>query len=152
MSALTRETLDTWATDSFWQWMGLRIGSAGADGATVCLDVQPHHRGGGGTNAVNGGVVAYLCDAALGAAVAGLQWPPRMVTVSLNVTYLSPTVGQRITAEAVITSAGRTLVFADITVRNEDGSTSAQGRATARIFTKQLTDPDVRARQNGDTP
>jgi acyl-coenzyme A thioesterase PaaI-like protein len=75
-----------------------------------------------------------------------------MVTVSLHVTYLAPTTGQRISAEAVITSAGRSLVFADITIRNEDGSTSAQGRATARVFTKPLTDPDVRARENRDTP
>lgn len=152
MSAPTRETLDAWATDPFWQWMGLHIESVGDSRATVCLDVQPHHRGGGGTTAVNGGVVAYLCDAALGAAVAGLRWPPRMVTVSLHVTYLAPTVGQRISAEAVVTSAGRSLVFADITIRNEDGSTSAQGRATARVFTKPLTDPDVRARENRDTP
>lgn len=152
MTAPTREALDAWGTDPFWQWMGLRIDSIGDNRAVVSLDVQPHHRGGGGTAAVNGGVIAYLCDAALGAVVAGLRWPPQMVTVSLHVSYLAPTVGERISAEGVITSAGRSLVFADITIRSEDGGTSAQGRATARLFTKQLVDPNVQARENRNTP
>ncbi|HRP87858.1 MAG TPA: hotdog domain-containing protein, partial [Gammaproteobacteria bacterium] len=57
-------------------------------------EVGPHHRGGMGSSAVNGAVIAGLFDAALG--VAGvLQFAGRRAgTVELSVKFMRPTRGR----------------------------------------------------------
>ena len=79
-----------WNDTDFFRWPGLRLISAEDGVSRVELLVEKHHRGGGGSpNAINGGIVSYMFDALLGAAVASTwdeitigqawRWEPRLL-------------------------------------------------------------------------
>lgn len=140
----TPQALESWTAHPFWLWMGITVTDVTDGGATLSIDVQPHHRGGGGTSAVNGGAISALVDAAAGAAVATRNWPPHQVTIDLGVTYLEPVVGDRISATARVISGGRRIIFVEVEVRGEDGRIAALGRATLRLFSRPLIDPERR--------
>ena len=76
-------------------------------------EVLAHHQGGMGTEAVNGAVIAGLCDCAIG--VAGvLQFPGRRSgTVELDIKFIRPTIGQSVVAYAVALKKGGNVVFAE---------------------------------------
>lgn len=80
----------------------------------VGLDrVRPHHRGGLGTEAVNGAVIAGLFDCALG--VAGvLQLPGRRTgTVELSIKLLRPVLGASVDIYAAAIKRSRQIVFTE---------------------------------------
>lgn len=101
-------------------------------------EVRDQHRGGLGTSAVNGAVIAGLFDAALG--VAGvIQFPGRRAgTVELSVKFLRPTQGESLDAWAVTLKRAEDLAFME-------GALFAHGRlcavATGMVSTaKGVTD------------
>jgi uncharacterized protein (TIGR00369 family) len=98
----------------YFQWAGIEVVSANQGQARVRMPVQPYHRGGGGTDAVNGGIAAYLFDGLLGAAVRSI-WDEAVrgqVTMTLNIQYLSPLLVQEVvTAYGEVTHQGRTAVY-----------------------------------------
>lgn len=145
LPTLTPQALGDWTAHPFWSWIGITVTDVTDGGATLSIDVQPHHRGGGGTSSVNGGVISALVDAAAGAAAATRNWPPHQVTIELGVTYLEPTVGDRIEATARVISGGRQIIFVEVEVRGEDGRIAALGRASMRLFSRPLIDPEHRA-------
>ena len=75
--------------------------------------VEDHHRGGMGTSAVNGAVIAGLFDCALG--VAGvMQFPnQRTGTVELSIKLLRPVVGDTLDFYAAAIKASKTIAFAE---------------------------------------
>lgn len=94
--------------------MGARLDLSAPPRVIVHLaDVQPHHRGGMGTEAVNGAVLAGLADCALG--VAGvLQFSAeRSGTVEMSIKFLRATVGPSVTAHAVALKRSDSVVFAE---------------------------------------
>ena len=96
-------------------YMGCRLDLSHQRVVRVYLPkVQPHHQGGMGTEAVNGAVIAGLCDCALG--VAGvIQFPgERAGTVELAIKFMRPTLGQSITAYSVALKRGASVAFAEI--------------------------------------
>ncbi|MGB5209622.1 MAG: PaaI family thioesterase [Gammaproteobacteria bacterium] len=96
-------------------YMGCRLDLSHPRVVRVYLpEVLPHHQGGMGTEAVNGAVIAGLCDCALG--VAGvIQFPgERAGTVELAVKFMRPTLGQSITAYSVALKRGASVAFAEI--------------------------------------
>lgn len=99
---------------SFFEWAGLEIVAAHEGHARVRLHVQPHHRGGGGTDAVNGGIGAYMFDGVLGAAVRS-TWDEdvlNQVTMTLNIQYLAPlSADTTVEASAEVTHRGRRAVY-----------------------------------------
>lgn len=145
LPTMTPHALEEWTAHPVWSWLGIVVTDVTDGGATLAIDVQPHHRGGGGTSAVNGAVISALVDAAAGAAVASRNWPPHHVTIDLSVSYLQPMAGNRIEAVARIVSGGRRIVFVDVEVRREDGQVAALGRASLRLFNRPLLDPEDRA-------
>ncbi len=93
-------------------------------GATLYLDderlvhvrlprVEEHHRGGLGTSAVNGAVIAGLFDCVLG--VAGvLQFPDqRTGTVELSIKLLRPVMGDAVEMYGIAIKASRSIAFVE---------------------------------------
>lgn len=76
-------------------------------------EIEPHHQGGLGTDAVNGAVLAGFFDCALG--VAGvLQFPGRRAgTVELSIKFMRPTRGDSLTAYAVALKRSASLCFVE---------------------------------------
>jgi len=128
-----------WNARPFFRWPGFRVVEARDGQARVELLVEEHHRGGGGTRAVNGGIVAYLFDGLLGAAVFSSRDDiTGQVTVSLNITYLRMLEAERqVVGTARVISGGRNLVFAQGEVMDEHGNVCATCSGIYRIFTDQ---------------
>jgi len=93
---------------------GARIDLADSRVIRVALDaIEDRHRGGLGTAAVNGAVLAALFDCALGVAGA-LQFPGRRsATCELSIKFMRPVPGPTVTAYAVILKKATQLAFAD---------------------------------------
>ncbi|MDH3767561.1 MAG: PaaI family thioesterase [Gammaproteobacteria bacterium] len=75
--------------------------------------VEEHHRGGLGTSAVNGAVIAGMFDCALG--VAGvLQFPDKRTgTVELSIKLLRPVVGDVLDFYSVAIKSSNAIAFAE---------------------------------------
>ncbi|MDY6820829.1 MAG: PaaI family thioesterase [Deferribacterota bacterium] len=121
----------------FFSWAGLKIIDAHNGEATIALEVQDHHRGGGGTEAINGGIVAYMFDGLLGMAIAS-KWGSDIigqVTVSLNIEYL-----RMIQASTMVMGKGRvvqltkTLAFAEGEVYDEKQVLCAKCTGIYKVF------------------
>lgn len=126
-----------WADTAFFRWMGLEVLEAGNDCGKVALTVQEHHRGGGGTPAVNGGVLAYMLDGVMGVAVHSGNPPETggQVTLSLNIEYLDMAHAEdRLLAEAEVVRRGTGTVFVDGRVFNARGQIACRGQGIFRIF------------------
>jgi uncharacterized protein (TIGR00369 family) len=134
------ERVSHWNGRPLFAWAGLRIVEAHGGHAVLELDVQDHHRGGGGSEAVNGAIAAYGFDCALGTASAS-TWDEGVraqVTVTMNVNYLRMARAERslkLTAE--VTARGRSLVFVAGELLDEDGETCATATGTYRLFHEQ---------------
>lgn len=109
-----------------------------ADGeAEVELGVEDHHRGGGGTEAVNGGIVAYLFDAAMGLA-ARSTWDEGVrgqVTVTMTVQYLTMLRAERrVRTVGRVVHRGGTTVFTEARAYDETGTVAARATGVYRLF------------------
>ncbi|MAA73308.1 MAG: hypothetical protein CMN28_01200 [Salinisphaeraceae bacterium] len=126
-----------WAESTFFTWMGLEIVEARNDYAKLRLPVQPHHRGGGGTAAVNGGVLSYMLDGVMGVAVHSGN-PPDIggqVTLTLNLEFLDmATADTEILCEAEVIRRGGSTVFVDGRVYNNQGRVACRGHGIYRLF------------------
>lgn len=131
------ERVAHWNGRPLFEWAGIRIVEA-RDGRSVLeLEVEPHHRGGGGSEAVNGAIVAYGFDCALGTASAS-TWDDTVraqVTISMNVNYLRMAQAERslrLTGEVV--TRGRGIVFTAGELRDEHDGLCASATAAYRLF------------------
>lgn len=87
--------------------------------------VEEYHRGGIGSRAVNGAVIASLCDLVIGlTGLINLPDGPKG-TAELNVRYLSPLKGGSVTAVGKVDRVARSLVFSSAEVRDENGTVCA---------------------------
>jgi len=106
--------------------LGARV-TLDPDGTVRALldDLQDHHRGGLGTDAVNGAVIAGLFDLVIG--LAGYQHTlgRRAGVAQLNVRYLRPVLGQRVEVVGQADRVGRTLVFASARLLDQTGRVCA---------------------------
>lgn len=126
-----------WERTPFFEWMGMRVLHATDGHARLVLDVQDHHRGGGGTDAVNGGVLAYLLDAVVGLATHSSNPlnTAGQVTLSLNVEYMAPMmVATQVVGEGEVVRRGGNLAFVDGRLYGDDGNVACRAHAVMRIF------------------
>jgi acyl-coenzyme A thioesterase PaaI-like protein len=116
------------------QRLGVKLDFERVDRVRAVIDpVQPYHRGGIGTAAVNGAVLAGLFDLAIGT-VGWLSRPnTRSATVSLAMTFLRPTRGDRIVVEAWLLRAGVNLTFAAAEIRDGSGEVTARCDGTVAV-------------------
>lgn len=89
-------------------------------------EIRPEHRGGLGTSAVNGGVIAAIFDLVLGSSPALLDPTRRSATVQLSMSFERPLMGNSLRAEAEIDTAGQSVVFATARMYDEQGRICAR--------------------------
>ncbi len=111
-------------------------------------DPRDDQRGGGGTAALNGGVIAYMFDGALGAAVTSLVVEQLHIdvldeksfgeaTISLTINYVKPAMGTRFEAHGKAVRTGRTIAFAEGKLYDETGEVCATASGVWRLFMKR---------------
>jgi uncharacterized protein (TIGR00369 family) len=113
---------------------GARLEFTRIDRVRAVIDpVQPFHRGGMATEAVNGVVLAGLFDLIIGT-VGWLTRPDaRTATVTLAMSFFKPTRGDRVVAEGRLIRAGLNLIFAAAEISNGSGEVSARCEGTCAV-------------------
>lgn len=121
----------------YFEWAGISVVHAQDGTAEVRMPVAAHHRGGGGTSAVNGGIGAYVFDGVLGAAVRS-TWDPAVtgqVTMTLSVQYLRPLWAEHaVVATGRVTHRGASTVYVEGEIRNDDGAMAMTAVAIYHLF------------------
>ncbi len=94
--------------------------------------VEYYHRNGTGTDAVNGGVIAALCDLTIGISGALLLPHGRKATVDLYVQYIKPIYGNSVKAVSYIKRRRSQLIAATADIMDENGVVCS--KAKGRVF------------------
>ncbi len=87
--------------------------------------LRPHHRGGLGTDAVNGGIIAGMFDLVIGLAGYLHTLGRRAGVAQLNIQFLRPVEGDRLQVTGWPTRVGHNLVFAAAELRDQNGRVCA---------------------------
>ena len=114
--------------------LGMTLASIGEDEATLVLPFRPELVT--IDDVVHGGAIASLIDTAgMAACWASDEEPASMVgsTVTLNVNYVAAARAVDLTAHAVVSRRGRSLVFADVRVTDPAGRLVATGSIVQRL-------------------
>ena len=129
-----RALADVWNAGPPMAHFGARLDFTRVDRVRAVIDpVQPFHRGGLGSEAVNGVVLAGLFDLVIGT-VGWLTRPEaRSATVNLSMAFFRPTRGDRVVAEARLLRAGMNLIFAAAEVTDADGQVTARCDGTCAV-------------------
>ena len=130
-----------WTEIDFFRWPGLKLLESGDGVARVELAVEDHHRGGGGSpRHVNGGIVSYMFDGLLGAAVES-TWDEGVVgqvTITLNVQFVDAIEAEsRIEGSARVLRRGGALVFGEGQIFDESGRLGATCTGVYKLFRKR---------------
>lgn len=130
--------------------LGARLDFTRVDRVRAVIDpVMPYHRGGMGTDAVNGAVLAGLFDLAIGT-VGWLTRPEtRSATVSLAMTFFRPTRGERIAVEARLLRGGMNLIFAAAQLFDGEGEVTARCDGTCAVATGKFENNEYYSRMRG---
>jgi uncharacterized protein (TIGR00369 family) len=121
LTAAQREELAThWNAHPGMQRLGARVNLSTAGRVRAVVDpLEPYHRGGLGTDAVNGAVIAGLFDLVIGLTGYLHTGGRRAGVAQLNVHFLRPVMGNRVQVEGWPTRVGVNLVFAAAELRDE---------------------------------
>lgn len=109
--------------------LGITIDEVRPGFARVVLRTSALTLGGVG-GSVHGGLLALLVDIAMLEALIPMFGPDERPagTADLNITYLRPATGARITAEAAVLRKGRSLAVTEVSILNDEGQLCAKGR------------------------
>ncbi len=128
LSDLERAALTAqWNDHPGMRHMGVRVDLSSSDVVRVYVDpVQPEHRGGLGTDAVNGAVISGAFDLAIGLVGHFNTFGRRSGTAQLNIHFVRPVLGDRFEVLGRLVRAGRSLVFATAELHDENGQLCAR--------------------------
>jgi uncharacterized protein (TIGR00369 family) len=134
----TQEQLDRYAElfnqSQSLKYFGLRLSFPQGEKVVVTLpEVRPEHRGGLGTSAVNGAVLAAIFDLAIGCAPALLEPSRRVATVQLSMSFEHPVLGNSVRAEATLDSTGTSTAFASARLYDEQGRVCARCQGVVKM-------------------
>jgi len=148
--AALRALADVWNASPPMRQLGARLDFDRLDRVRAVIDpVMPYHRGGMGTEAVNGPVLAGLFDLVIGT-VGWLTRPDtRSATVTLAMTFLRPTRGDRVTVEGRLLRAGMNLTFAAAEIFDERGEVTARCDGTVAVARGKFEANDFYAKMRG---
>ncbi len=140
----------TWNASPPMLQLGARLEFTRVDRVRAVLDpVQPFHRGGMGTDAVNGAVLAGLFDLAIGT-VGWLSRPDtRSGTVSLSMLFFKPTRGDHVAVEGRLLRAGTNLTFATAEILDGAGEVTARCDGTVAVAHGRFPTNDFYDRMRG---
>jgi len=140
----------TWNDSPPMRQLGARLDFTRVDRVRAVIDpVMPYHRGGMGTDAVNGAVLAGLFDLAIGT-VGWLTRPDtRSATVSLAMTFFRPTRGERISVEARLLRGGTNLIFAAAELFDGEGEVTARCDGACAVARGHFGNEDFYAKMRG---
>ncbi len=138
---------DSWADNLFIRSQGLEVEERAVGHVILRLNhPRPEQRGAGGSPlAINGGLMAYMFDGALGYAIVSAQLPRaqaegvdlaeyRQVTMNLDVSFLEAALGNRFEAHGRVVRAGRGVTFAEGELLDENGRVCATAKGIWRIL------------------
>jgi uncharacterized protein (TIGR00369 family) len=118
---------EAWNAHPGLRHMGARTDFSDPNVVRVTISpLQPHHRGGLGTQAVNGAVIAGLCDVAVGIVGHFQSRDRRVGTAQISVQFLRPVLGESVTAVARLVKAGTNLVFSSAEIVDDKGTVCAR--------------------------
>lgn len=139
-----------WNSSPPMERLGARLEFERVDRVRAVIDpVMPYHRGGMGTAAVNGAILAGLFDLAIGT-VGWLTRPEtRSATVSLAMTFFRPTEGDRIAVEGRLIRAGLNLTFAAAEIFDGDGRATARCDGTVAVALGRFASNDFYSKMRG---
>lgn len=129
-----RELARKWNDSPPMRHFGARLEFERVDRVRAVIDpVSSIHRGGMGTDAISGVVLAGLFDLVIGT-VGWLTRPDsRTGTVNLAMSFVRPTRGDRVVAEARLVRAGTNLVFASAEIFDGAGEVTARCDGTCAV-------------------
>lgn len=145
-----RAMAETWNASPPMQRLGVRLDFQRVDRVRAVVDpVQPFHRGGMGTDAVNGAVLASLFDLAIGT-VGWLTRPEgRSGTVTLAMTFFRPTRGDRVSVEGRLLRGGTNLTFATAEIFDGGGEVTARCDGTVAVSLGRYSEDDFYSKMRG---
>lgn len=113
---------------------GVKVSFPDLETCEVVLDpVQPSQRGGLGSDAVNGGVLAAIFDLVIGCAPALVDPTRRSATVQLSLNFMNAVRGDRVVARSRVSRGGNTLVFAAAELFDAQGQLCATATGLSRL-------------------
>lgn len=134
----TQEQLDRFAElfnqSQTMRLFGLRLSFPQGEKVVITLpEVRPEHRGGLGTAAVNGGVIAAMFDYAIGCTPALLDPSRRAATMQLSMSFERPLRGDTLHVEATIDNAGTSTLFASARLYDAQGHVCARCQGVVKV-------------------
>ena len=121
------ETIQKESVLGFTEYSGIELLEVTEGYAYGCVQIQEHHKNPSG--AIHGGLIFCLGDVIGGTACRSIGALP--VTVSSSISYMRPILGdQVIYARANIVKQGKTTIFVEIRILNEQKEEAAMLQAT----------------------
>jgi uncharacterized protein (TIGR00369 family) len=146
---------EMWNASAAMKHFGARLDFQRLDRVRAVIDpVLDIHRGGLGTDAVNGVVLAGLFDLVIGTVGWLVRPDARSATVNLAMTFFRPTRGDRVVAEARLIRSGMNLIFAAAEVFDGESKVTARCDGTCAIALGKTDSQEIyeRMRGGGITP
>lgn len=114
LEAEERKKVEKWWNENFiLQNIGVKVDLSDETVIKARIDpVQPFHRGGLGTSAVNGAILSALFDLIIGLVGIVNSNNHRTGTVQLNMNFMRPVKGDKLLIEGRLVKQGKSLVFA----------------------------------------
>ena len=142
-----RQLAAVWNQGPPMKHFGARLEFERIDRVRAVIDpVQPFHRGGMASEAVNGVVLAGLFDLVIGT-VGWLTRPEtRSATVNLAMSFFRPTRGDRVVAEGRLIRSGLNLIFAAAEIVDGTGEVTARCDGTCAVAHGKLDSQELYAR------
>ena len=123
--------------------LGLRISFQPERVVVELPEVRDEHRGGLGTSAVNGLVLAGMFDLAVGSTVVLVDTHRRSATVQLSMSFERAVFGRSARCEAVVDRAGQRTLFASARILDEEGQVCARCQGVVAISRQTLEGPQL---------
>ena len=103
----------------------------------LALEIKPAFRN--SWKAAHGGVIMTMLDSAMSlAARLHLHGAPGgILTIEMNAKFISPGMGDRLTAEGKVIGGGRSTLFCEAEVHDEAGNLVAKGMGTLKPVKKK---------------